>query len=107
MPYEAMMNRKGINREAAAHFIERLDWMVSQSLHLHYAPGHNDGCVSLVQRDPSVSFDGVFVYRAILPPQWMLANLEVASALGRPRLGARTFRTGVMSGIMRSQNNGS
>ena len=42
MPYAAVMNRKGINREAAAHFLERLDWMVS---HLHFAPEHNDGCM--------------------------------------------------------------
>ena len=76
MPYAAVMNRKGINREAAAHFLERLDWMVSQ-LHLHHAPEHNDGCMSLVQRDPSVSFDGVFVHRAMLTPQWMFANLAV------------------------------
>ena len=65
MPYAAVMNRKGINREAAAHFLERLDWMVSQ-LHLHHAPEHNDGCMSLVQRDPSVSFDGVFVQIIVL-----------------------------------------
>ena len=87
MPYAEVMNRKGINREAAAHFLERLDWMVSQ-LHLHYAPEHNDGCMSLVQRDPSVSFavSGVFVHRAMLPPQ--LDVCESSSALGRPRLGA-------------------
>ena len=67
-----------MNKEVEAHFRERLDWLVEQ-LHLHYEYEYADGRVLLERRDPLVSFDGMWVRRAPLLPNWMLDRVATCA----------------------------
>ena len=70
-----LSQEKGVNKTVERHLKERLDWLVGQ-LYQHYEPDYQSqpDRMSLKRRDSQVSFDGMWVKRAPLLPDWMVEH---------------------------------